>query len=106
MTSAPEYIELQTELTEDELRIVEAKAKMLGFDVETFFRVRALTSGDLPEPCTFLALVNRLQNFAADYRAHMRAIADRHPGVDGQSKVLEAAFAQLLQDWDALYGPR
>jgi hypothetical protein len=106
MTSAPQYIELHVDLTEEERALVEARAKMLGFDVETFFRVRALTSEDLPEPCAFLEIVSRLQNFAADYRAHMHAIAERHPDVDRQSKTLGASFAKLLQDWDALYGPR
>ncbi len=106
MTSAPQHVETEIELTDEEYALATDRARMLGFDLETFFRVRALTSQNLPEPTGFLAIVARLQNFAADYRAHMQAIAERQPGLNRQSQGLEASFAQLLQDWDKLYGPR
>jgi len=106
MTQAPAYIETDVELTDEEAEALTAKAKTIGFDLETYIRVRSLTAGDLPEPAAFFALFRSLSSFAGDYEASLRALAEQRPGAPGPPEALADTFARLLQDWDDLYGPR
>ncbi len=106
MTTSPEYIEIDVELTEEEHEQVTAKAKAVGIDVETYFKVRALSVDQLPEPAAFFALYGRLASFAKHYKACLKAFADQDPKAMERIPELADVFAQLLQDWGALYGPR
>lgn len=98
--------QIDLELTQEEIEDVTARAETVGFDFETYVRVRVLSGEGLPEPAAFFALFRRLSAFAADYEACLRALADRHPAALDRPDELAPVFAQLLQDWDDLYGPR
>ena len=100
------FIETETEFTDEEVADITARAKSIGLDMNTYIRVRAVTAGELPDPVAFLPLMRRLAAFATDYEANLRAYAAFSPAALGQSKDLAKTFAQLLQDWDDLYGPR
>jgi len=97
--------EIEVELTEEEHELLTARAKSLGLDLETYLRVRILIADVLPEPAGFFDLSRRLAAFAKDYKRCIQAIAA--PSVQSDRiDELGKVFAQLLQDWQALYGPR
>ncbi len=102
----PPTHEIEVELSDEELAAVTAKASAIGFDLETYLRVRALTPDTLPEPSAFFDLTRRLSRFARDYKACLLALAQRRPDAQKRADVLAVAFARLLQEWDDLYGPR
>ncbi len=104
--SAPQFVETEIELSEEEHEALTARASSLGLDLATYIRFRALTAGELPEPAAFFPMFRRLAAFAQDYEACMRAYAQSQPDAMEQSDALAKTFAQLLQDWDELYGPR
>ncbi len=102
----PPTHETEVELSEEEHAAITAKAKAIGYDLETYLRVRALTAGSLPEPSAFFDIARRLSRFARDYKACLMALAQRRPDARKRADVLAVAFARLLQEWDDLYGPR
>ena len=102
----PPTHETEVELSDEEFIAITAKAKAIGYDLETYLRVRALTAGSLPEPSAFFDITRRLSRFARDYKACLMAVAQRRPDAQKRADVLAVAFARLLQEWDDLYGPR
>ena len=102
----PPTHEIGAELSEEELAAVTAKAKAIGFDLETYFRERMLTAGTLPEPSAFFDISRRLSRFARDYKACLMALSQRRPDARKRADLLGVAFARLLEEWDKLYGPR
>jgi len=102
----PPTHETEVELSDEEFIAITAKAKAIGYDLETYLRVRALTAGSLPEPSAFFDITRRLSRFARDYKACLMALAQRRPDAQKRADVLAVAFARLLQEWDDLYGPR
>ena len=96
---------IEIDMTDEEKAMLEAKARALGIDMEGYMRVR-LVGGRLPEPVAFVALLRRLQSFGGEFTEHVRAVAERRPDALAETRVLEAVFAQLVEDWDDLYGPR
>jgi hypothetical protein len=91
--------EIEVELSDEELAAVTAKARTVGFDLQTYLRVRMLTPGTLPEPCAFFALNHRLSRFARDYKACLAALAQRRPDARQRADLLGTAFARILKDW-------
>ena len=102
----PPNHETEVELSDEEFIVITAKAKAVGFDPETYLRVRALTAGTLPEPYAFFDLTRRLSRFARDYKACLLALAQRRPDAQKRSDLLGTAFVRLIEEWDELYGPR
>jgi hypothetical protein len=106
MTTTPEYIETEVELTDEEHEQITANAQAVGLDLEAYVKVRALSGDQLPEPAAFFALFGRLASFAGDYKACLKAFADQDPKALERIDGLGEVFAELLQDWDDRYGPR
>jgi len=102
----PPTHEIEVELSDEELAAVTSKATAIGFDLETYLRVRALTPGTLPEPYAFFDLTRRLSRFARDYKACLLALAQRRPDAQQRADLLGVAFVRMIDEWDELYGPR
>lgn len=105
MTQAPVFAnEIPIELSDEEHEMLTSRAQSIGISLEGYLRVRMLTSEVLPEPAAFFDLFRRLAAFAKDYERCIQAIAA--PPYDRDLiKDLGEVFAQLIQDWEALYGP-
>lgn len=103
--STPPYIEVDFECTDEEHEIITAKANAAGLDFEAYVRFRTLTAGELPDPAVFLPLAHRFVAFVKDYEALIRDFPGR-PEVIDRADPLGAIFEQLVEDWNAHYGPR
>ena len=107
MTQAPaadKFIDL--ELSAEELAAVTARAQSAGLDLDSYVRLRVVSAGALPEPAAFFELFRRQAQFAENYTALLKSYAAGGPENLPQIDALTADFAALLEDWDALYGPR
>ncbi len=106
MAQANQFIDMVVDLTEEEAETIRTKAQSVGLDLGTYLKVRGLSSDELPEPVAFFALFRRLASFAKDYEGCLQSFAAQRPDAMKQIPGLAAEFAQLIQDWDDLYGPR
>jgi len=106
MTQAPVFThEIDIELSDEEHEILTSRATAIGVDLEGYLRMRILTAEVLPEPAAFFDIFRRLSAFADDYERCIQAIATP-PYDSNRIDELAKVFAQILQDWDKLYGPR
>lgn len=100
------FIETTIELSDEEQETVTTRAQAVGMAPEFYLKMMAIAGDRLPEPSAFFPLLRRLAAFGEEYQACMRAFGELSPTAMPQSEKLGETFAQLLQDWDALYGPR
>lgn len=103
MTQPPPDTEIITliELSDEEKALVTARAEALGLDMETFIRIRMLTT-DLPDPGPFFDLARRLGRFAVTYEAAVRAAVTRQPGYMERLRDLETAYGRLRAEMSDL----
>ena len=106
MTTAAEYIDLIVNLSDEEAEGLAEKAKVVGLDPQIYLKVRMLGAGELPDPAAFFLLFRRLTAFANEYEACLQSFAALQPDAMKQIPRLGSQFAQLVQEWDALRGPR
>jgi len=103
---AAQYFDQIVNLTEEEAKKIIAKAEAAGVTPEIYLKVRGLAADQLPDPAAFFALFARIDTFVKGYRACLQSLSRFETGAANQIPPLGAQFAQILQEWDELYGPR